>query len=312
MSFKNFNKAFNNVFVKNKLTLGLAIPIENYESTLAPTMEHHAEMAILAEDLGFKAIWLRDVPFNVPNFGDAGQMFDPFTYLGYLAAKTSTIALGTSSIILPLRHPVHTFKSAATIDHLSDGRLIMGIASGDRYEDYPGMNVKFNIRAELFREAFTYFKEAYNNFPTIKTSHLGCVNNIDILPKPNNEIPLLITGGSAQSMAWGAEHSDGFITYPRSIVNQAAIIQEWRNLIPENQPDKPISQSLYIDIMDDDNAPATPIHLGFALGINTLLNYLFSIEEIGVNHVMLNLRFNRKNIRSTLELIATKILPYFN
>ncbi len=57
------------------------------------------------EQLGFKALWIRDVPLHVPTFGDAGQTFDPFTYLGYLAALTNKIALGVASIALPL-HPV--------------------------------------------------------------------------------------------------------------------------------------------------------------------------------------------------------------
>jgi len=55
-------------------------------------MAHHIERVQLAEELGFYAIWLRDVPFNVPSFGDAGQLFDPFVYLGLLAAQTERIA----------------------------------------------------------------------------------------------------------------------------------------------------------------------------------------------------------------------------
>jgi len=51
----------------------------------------------------------------VPSFDDAGQTFDPFT-LGYLAAETKEIILGVASIALPLHHPVHIAKSAATID----------------------------------------------------------------------------------------------------------------------------------------------------------------------------------------------------
>ena len=61
----------------------------------------------MAERLGFKAVWLRDVPFNVPSFGDAGQLFDPFTCLGLLAGQATDIALGVASIVLPLRHPPH-------------------------------------------------------------------------------------------------------------------------------------------------------------------------------------------------------------
>jgi len=44
-------------------------------------MDCHLERVQLAEKLGFSSVWLRDVPFKVPSFGDAGQVFDPFVYL---------------------------------------------------------------------------------------------------------------------------------------------------------------------------------------------------------------------------------------
>jgi len=56
-------------------------------------MNRHIERIQLAETLFFSAVCWRDVPFNVPSFGDAGQMFDPFVYPGLLAAKTQRIAL---------------------------------------------------------------------------------------------------------------------------------------------------------------------------------------------------------------------------
>jgi alkanesulfonate monooxygenase SsuD/methylene tetrahydromethanopterin reductase-like flavin-dependent oxidoreductase (luciferase family) len=49
-----------------------------------------------------------------PHFGDAGQVFDPFAYLAYLAAHTERIALVTGSTVFPLRHPIDLAKAAAT------------------------------------------------------------------------------------------------------------------------------------------------------------------------------------------------------
>lgn len=60
--------------------------------------------------LGFAALWTRDVWLRDPNFGDLGQVYDPWVWLGRIAAQTYGIALATGSIILPLRHPVHTAK----------------------------------------------------------------------------------------------------------------------------------------------------------------------------------------------------------
>ncbi len=57
--------------------MGLVAPLESYINSAVPTLQDHLERITLAEQLGFAAVWLRDVPFNVPSFGDAGQLFDP-------------------------------------------------------------------------------------------------------------------------------------------------------------------------------------------------------------------------------------------
>ena len=103
-SFDSLNKGYNSVFKIGQMSIGLVVPIESYSSSPVPTMDRHIERIQLVEQLGFSSIWLRDVPFNVPSFGDAGQLYDPFVYLGLLATQTETIALGVASIILPLRH----------------------------------------------------------------------------------------------------------------------------------------------------------------------------------------------------------------
>ncbi|MEL6844789.1 MAG: LLM class flavin-dependent oxidoreductase, partial [Bacteroidota bacterium] len=118
-AFESINRAYNQVFEAGRLSVGMVVPIENYPQGPVPTMLDHLERVKLIDELGFKALWLRDIPFNLPSFGDAGQTFDPFTYLGYLAGQTKEIALGVASIALPLHHPVHIAKSAATIDQLS-------------------------------------------------------------------------------------------------------------------------------------------------------------------------------------------------
>lgn len=125
------------------------------------------------EALGFKSIWLRDIPLQVPTFGDAEQTFDPFTYLGFLACQTSKIALGISSIALPLHHLVHVAKSMATIDQLSNGRMLLGVALGDRYDEYLAMGIEYEKRGELLRESFQYIREMQADFPIFESEHYG-------------------------------------------------------------------------------------------------------------------------------------------
>jgi len=312
--FQPINQAYNNTFRPNQLTLGLVAPLEAYTDGPVPTMARHVERVQQVEELGFSSVWLRDVPFNVPTFGDAGQMFDPFVYLGLLAAQTERIALGVASIVLPLRHPAHVAKAAASVDVLSGGRLILGVASGDRPEEYPALNMSFDDRGERFRESFEYIQRMWEDAPSFENLYGSPYCGMDMLPKPvSGKLPLLITGGSQQDPDWIARNGEGWITYPRGVDAQAKIISGWRTRIKQaGGPAKPAVQSLYIDLVDDPDAPAQTIHLGFRLGVNQLRAYLKLLEEIGINHVALNLRFNQADIETTLKRLADEILPDFS
>ena len=314
-SFEQINRGYNHVFQAGKLSLGIVVPIENYGQSSVPTMKDHLERIQLAEKAGFKAIWMRDIPFHVPSFGDAGQMFDPFTYLGYVAGHTHSIALGIASIALPLHHPLHVAKSAATIDQLSDGRLILGVASGDRFEEYPGMGVPYEKRGELFREAFSYIRKAQESFPKWESQSYGNLSGqIDILPKARgSKIPMLITGYSRQTLEWNAENGDGWMSYPKNTGQQHFTISQWRKHIAQTSTfDKPFMQPLYVDLQDNDDFKPIPIHLGFRIGVNYLTMYLQQLQEAGVNHVAMNLRFNSQDMPQTLERLAEKLLPLFH
>ncbi|MEM6818580.1 MAG: LLM class oxidoreductase [Pseudomonadota bacterium] len=312
--FSRINAGYDSVFQRDRLSIGLVVPLENYERSAIPEMEHHVQRVQLAEDLGFSAIWLRDVPFDVPSFGDAGQLFDPFVYLGSLAAQTSRIALGVASVILPLRHPAHVAKAAATADAFSNGRLILGVASGDRPEEYPAINVPYELRGELFRESYDYIRNVGEDSPTFKNVRGEVRGGINMLPKPHGaRLPLLITGSSQQSNEWIATNGDGWMTYPRPANIQAQLIATFRaSSEAAGHVSKPVMEPLYVDVADDVDAQPTPIHLGIRTGINRLRDYLRARQKIGVNHVALNLRFNNAPIESTLALLADEILPEFS
>lgn len=311
--FQSINTAYNSIFCPNRLSIGLVAPLESYPNGPVATMNDHLERIQLAEALGFSAVWLRDIPFNVPSFGDAGQLYDPFVYLGYLAAHTQKIALGIGSIILPLRHPAHVAKSAASVDALSDGRLILGVASGDRPQEYPAMGIPFENRGERFHQSFEYIRQAWEETPMFENEFGSPYGGMDMLPKPLcGKVPMLITGASQQSPDWLARHGEGWITYPRRPELQAKMINSWRSKVKEiGGQDKPVSQSLYIDLVADKYAGPEPIHLGFRSGTRYLRDHLKSLEAIGINHVVLNLRFNQADIETTLKLLAEEILPDF-
>jgi luciferase-type oxidoreductase len=197
---------------------------------------------------------------------------------------------------------------------LSGGRLILGVASGDRPDEYPALNLPFAERGARFRASFDYIERMWENAPAFENTYGSPHGGMDMLPKPSTgKLPLLITGGSQQYPDWIARHGDGWITYPRGTAAQARIISDWRARVEAaGGPAKPAVQSLYIDLTKAPQAPPQPIHLGFRLGAHHLRAYLKSLEEIGVNHVALNLRFNQADTEQTLQRLADDILPEFS
>ena len=305
---------FDRMFQPNQLTVGVFFPIEAYRSSI-PTMQHQVKLAQRAEALGYAALWVRDVPLYDPTFGDVGQIFDPWVYLGYMAAQTDRIALATGSIIFSQRHPLHLAKSAASVDQLSDVRLVMGVASGDRPVEFPAFGVDFEARGDRFRQTFADFRQALAaEFPVMRSS-LTQLEGADLLPKPvNGSIPLLVTGHSRQTPEWIAEQADGWLYYPRHPQMQARMIQDWRTLVNRVAPGrfKPYAQSLYVDLADDPTAAATPIHLGYKLGRDRLLDLLQHLRAIGVNHVGLNLKYGERPAGDVLEEIGREVLPHIH
>jgi len=305
---------FRRMFRQGALTLGVFFPIEAFELD-RPRMLNQMELARIAEDANFSALWFRDVPLRDPSFGDVGQVFDPWVYLGYVTAHTQHIALATGSIILPLRHPVHTAKAAASVDQLSQGRLVLGVASGDRPVEFPAFGYDMEQRGEKFREHLRYFDALLGEtYPHIATGYGSLEGNADLLPKPwMNRLPRLVTGNSRQEISWIVQYSDGWITYPRPLSRQLEVASKWHRLVSSSDPDafKPFAQSLYIDLDLDPDQPPSPIHLGLRLGRNALIDALRQLQQAGVNHVAFNLKYGRRPAKDVLLELAEHVVPQF-
>lgn len=302
---------FRRMFAPDRLSLGLFFPIEAFAGD-EPSMRDQSRLARRAEELGFAALWTRDVPLRDPNFGDLGQVYDPWVWLGWIAAHTSTIALATGSIILPLRHPLHTAKASASVDQLTGGRFVLGVASGDRPVEFPAFGVDWHQRDVLFRENLAVIRKVLmEEFPSVQSSYGTLMGNADLVPKPVARLPILITGSSRQTFEWIAANADGWITYPRDLARQAELVAKWRAAVEAVSPGtfKPFAQSLYIDLADAPAEPPRPIHLGFRSGRDFLLDFLNELSGAGVNHVILNLKYGRRAAGEVLEEIGREVLP---
>jgi luciferase-type oxidoreductase len=305
------SEGFRRMFAPDRLTVGVFFPIEAFERD-EPAMQDQERLARQAENLGFSALWTRDVPLRDPNFGDVGQIYDSWVWLGWIAAQTTTIALATGSIILPLRHPLHTAKAAASVDRLSGRRLVLGVASGDRPVEFPAFGVVWHKRDVLFRENLMVIRTVLTEeFPKLQSSYGVMTGTADLIPKPKGRLPILVTGSSRQSLEWIAANSDGWITYPRPPERQAELVARWRAKVATVSPGvfKPFAQSLYLDLAEDPDAPPEPIHLGFRSGRKFALLVLDTLQLAGVNHVALNLKYGKRAAAEVLDEVGREIIP---
>lgn len=298
------------MFRQDHLTLGLFFPIEAYTGAV-PEMDIVTQLATarLAEDKGFAALYFRDVPLNVPSFGDVGHIYDPWVFMGLVLGKTSRITLATGSIVSTLSHPLHLAKAAASIDRLSGQRFVLGLATGDRPSEFSAFQVPVEEKSERFREALAALRTLWSvDYPTITTPRLD-MREGDLLPKPLlRDIPVMVTGNSRQSLQWIAEHADGWLFYPQNLAQQAGTVRQWR---AATRYFKPFAQSLYIDLAEDPNEAPSPIFLGLRTGRRFLVDYFEQLRAIGVNHVGLNLTYGNRPAHEVVQELGEFVTPHF-
>lgn len=309
---------YNRMFAQDQLTLGIFLPLRFYEGDMS-VLVGQADLVSEIDRLGFAATWVRDVPLFDPYFGDAGQVFDPFTYLAYLAARTQRVALATGSAIFSLRHPIDLAKAASTIDQLSGGRLVMGIASGDRPVEFPAYGLEHSERGERFAAAVDYFRQLLQGTESSIASPLGHLSGAQMLPRPaTGAIPLLVTGSSRQSMQWLGEQADGWLTYPHATHSAAGPrqlaekIRAWRSHIPD-LGFRPHVTNEWIDLDENPDCPRTPLRGGYVLktGRKGLIELLGEWRDAGVNHGALGIHLAQRPAQEIIQELGEEVLPLF-
>lgn len=138
---------------------------------------------------------------------------EPLTLLAYLAAITTRIRLFTGVLILPQRQATLVAKQAAEIDHLSGGRLMLGVGVGWNEREYRALNVDFHSRGARMEEQFEVMRALWTQrAPTYK----GRWHDIDrsgLNPRPAKSIPLWIGGQSEPVLKRTGRIAEGWIAY---------------------------------------------------------------------------------------------------
>jgi probable F420-dependent oxidoreductase len=141
------------------MQFGIVLPIWQLSTAEAEML------AVKAEELGFDGVFTPDhilaKPATTQHYGPSWP--DPFSLLAYLAGRTRRIKLGASVIVLPYRNPLVAAKSAATVDQVSGGRLIMGVGVGWDEEEFKDLKLPFHERGAISDEYIRILKAAWTD-----------------------------------------------------------------------------------------------------------------------------------------------------
>ena len=165
-----------------------------------------------AEALGFDSVWIAEHHFS----NQYGILPDPFSYLSYLAAKTTRIKLGAAVMVVPLHHPMRIVENAAFVDILSDGRFQLGLGSGYRPYEFEGLGIDYEARREIQEEAIPLILQGFHDKRVSAKGkhfnfHIG--EGYEIFPQPVQQPhpPFFMGAGTERSMRYAAEHGFGLM-----------------------------------------------------------------------------------------------------
>jgi probable F420-dependent oxidoreductase len=192
--------------------------------------------AVQAEDLGFDDVWVSEhivVPKDA-KYPPSPSFYDPVLTLTWAAAFTKRVRLGTSVLVLPMRHPLPLAKELATLQNLSQGRLILGAGVGWMAAEFAALGVPFHERGRRMDEGIALMRAAWTEDPiTFPTRWIpAVVQEMRMQPRPTVPIPIWI-GGSSEPALKRALGLDGW--HGSRVTPQAApaMVQRLRATRPD-------------------------------------------------------------------------------
>jgi probable F420-dependent oxidoreductase len=191
--------------------------------------------AIQAEELGFDDVWVSE-HIIVPKDGGyppSANFWDPVLTLTWAAAVTKRVRLGTSVLVLPLRHPLPLAKELATLQNLSGGRLILGAGVGWLEAEFDALGVPFKERGRRMDEGIAMMRAVWAQDPVSFDSKWipAKIENMRSQPQPIAPIPIWI-GGSSDAAIKRALRLDGWHGSRVSPEQAAGVVQRLRTVRP--------------------------------------------------------------------------------
>jgi probable F420-dependent oxidoreductase len=177
-----------------------------------------AEMSRAAEAAGFDAAFVTDHPAPEDRWLRSGghQALDPFVALSFVAAATTRLRVQTHVLVAAYRNPFLAAKAIASLDVLSRGRVIVGIAAGYLEPEFAALGADFTARNEVTDEAIRSMQQIWRGESlTLAGRHFRATGHT-VLPCPVQQPhpPFWIGGNSRRAMRRAAELGDGWLPFP--------------------------------------------------------------------------------------------------
>jgi probable F420-dependent oxidoreductase len=265
-------------------------------------------IADAAERLGFDSVWTTDhviMPDTLPE--PYGDILETMATLTWIAARTERIALGTSVVVLPQREPVLLAKQAATIHHLSRGRLTVGVGVGWAEGEFAFLGADFAARGRRLDEYMGVLRALWGSRTpsfhgeTVDIEHALFSPVDDELPP----IPIVVGGSSRAALRRIAELGDGWhannVTPAEFTAGVAAIAAA---------SDRPMHHSLRMTTVLGDSADPHAAERHLTGSPARMAERLGEWRELGVEEVVLDLRpASTREYLDAIETIAGEVLP---
>ena len=186
----------------------------------------HLDCVDAAERLGYESVWLPEhlvLPVVMSRSPRPGEdhppippetpVFDAFTYLAFLAARTTTVRLGTHVYNLGLRHPFVSARAVATLDLLSGGRFEFGIGASWLEQEWIAAGLDFSTRGRRVDEILGVAKRLWSEATVEHHGEFFDFAAVAFEPKPFQKPwpPILVGGESTAALRRAAQLGDGWI-----------------------------------------------------------------------------------------------------
>ena len=267
------------------------------------------ELATRAEALGIDSVWVHDHVFNVGHVFDrigGRPYYEPLTLLSFVAARTSRVRLGTSVLVLPYHNAVRLAKTAATLDVLSGGRLILGVGVGAIEKEMEALGTPFKERGPYTDEAIAVMRTLWRDEDPTFDGAYSRFDGMKFSPKPVQQpIPIVIGGVSRAAIRRAARIGDGWQPLgltPDALKEGMAALRDDAKKCGRDPAQIPVSIALSI----------APAGRRFALGTEPaeIARNAKAIAALGVDTLVISATTSEpREARAALEMVARAVLP---